>query len=259
MPEFLEIDGRVLHVAFRAGQGRPVVFSNSLGTDLRIWDGVVAALPEGTPVLRMDKRGHGLSEGTADTIEAFAGDAAAVMGRYGISGAVVCGVSIGGLVAQGLALARPDLVSALLLSTTGLRIGTPRSWQDRMEAVRAGGLDAVADGMMERWFSPAFRRAQPAVVAGYRTMLARQSPGGYLAACAALRDADFTEAAPRIGQPALCLAGETDIATPPETLRALADALPRGRYREIAGVGHLPCIEAPEAVSAALTELGAGG
>ncbi len=258
MPDFLDIDGRAVHVAYRPGQGRPVVFANSLGTDLRIWDGVVAGLPARTPVLRMDKRGHGLSEGTADTIEAFAGDVAAMMDRLGISGAIVCGVSVGGLIAQGLALARPDVVAALLLSTTGLRIGSPQSWQDRMDAVRAGGLDALADRMTERWFSAAFRGAQPTVVAGYRTMLARQSPEGYLAACCALRDADFTDSAAGIEQPALCLAGETDIATPPETLRALAGALPRGRYLELAGVGHLPCIEAPDAVSAALTELGAG-
>jgi 3-oxoadipate enol-lactonase len=258
MPAFLARDDAVLHHAFAPGTGRAVVFLNSLGTDFRIWDAVVDALPAGTPVLRMDKRGHGLSTGTATTIAALADDAAALMDHHRLAGAVVCGVSVGGLIAQALAARRPDLAHALVLSNTGLRIGDPALWEERIASVLADGLEAMADGVMERWFSPAFRAGRPAELAGWRAMLARQSPRGYAAVCAVLRDADLTADAHRLAQPALCLAGTRDGATPPALLRTLAAALPAGRYREIAEVGHLPGIEAPEAVAAAVVEMGGG-
>ncbi len=258
MPSFHVRDGAVLDHALSPGSGRAVVFLNSLGADFRIWDAVVDALPAGTPVLRMDKRGHGLSTGEATALAALADDAAALMDHHRLAGAVVCGVSVGGLIAQALAVRRRDLVHALVLSNTGLRIGDAALWERRIASVRADGLEAMADGVMERWVSPAFRESRPAELAGWRAMLARQSPRGYAAVCAVLRDADLTADAPRIVQPAFCLAGALDGATPPEVVQALAAALPAGRYREIAGAGHLPCIEAPGALAEAIREMGAG-
>ncbi|WOI57873.1 3-oxoadipate enol-lactonase [Palleronia sp. LCG004] len=255
MPDFVRIDGTVLHVDHRAGTGRAVVFLNSLGTDLRIWDAVVERLPVERPILRMDKRGHGLSQTTPADMARYAADVAATMERFGLSGALVCGVSVGGMIAQELALARPDLVAGLLLSNTGARIGDVESWTARIDALRAHGIDAMADAVLERWFSADFRVRRGIELEGYRAMLTRTPPDGYANCCAAIRDTDLRARTGDIAVPAICLAGTADLATPPELLADLAESLPRGAYREIEGVGHLPCIERPDAVAEAIRDL----
>ena len=255
MPEFFEIDGTVLHVSHRPGTGRPVVFLNSLGTDLRIWDAVTERLPAGTPLLRMDKRGHGLSQTTRADMATYAADAAGLMEAHGLSDALVCGVSVGGLIAQELALSRPDLVAGLVLSNTGAKIGDAETWDTRLDALATHGLDAMAEAVLERWFSPTFRESRGAELEGYRAMLTRTPVEGYGTCCAAIRDTDLRDRAGEIAVPAICLAGGADLATPPDLLADLAERLPAGDYREIDGAGHLPCIEAPEAVAGAIRDL----
>ncbi len=255
MPDFASIDGAVLHVDHRAGTGRPVVFLNSLGTDLRIWDAVAARLPAATPLLRMDKRGHGLSQTAPADMGRYAADIARLMDDRGLAGALVCGVSVGGQIAQALALARPDLVAGLLLSNTGARIGDAETWNARLDALATHGLAAMADAVLERWFSPAFRDARPAEIEGYRAMLTRTPAEGYGICCAAIRDTDLRGRAAEIRVPALCLAGSADLATPPALLADLAARLPDAEYREIDGAGHLPCIEAPDQVADAIKTL----
>lgn len=257
MPDFARIDGTVLHHAHRPGNGRPVVFLNSLGTDLRIWDAVTLRLPRDTPLLRMDKRGHGLSQTAPADMTTYAADAAALMDAAGLSDALVCGVSVGGQIAQELALARPDLVAGLVLSNTGAKIGDETTWSDRLDALATHGLAAMADAVLERWFSPAFRAERKVELEGYRAMLTRTPAEGYAACCAAIRDTDLRERVGAITAPAICLAGGADLSTPPELLADLAERLPRGEYREVADVGHLPCIEAPDAVARAIGDLGA--
>ncbi|MBI1415695.1 MAG: 3-oxoadipate enol-lactonase [Limimaricola sp.] len=254
MPRFAQIGGRVLHYAYRPGTGRPVVFANSLGTDFRIWDDVVAGLPNSVPLLRLDKRGHGLSEGGDVSIATLADDMAGLMDLLGLSGAVVCGVSVGGMVAQVLAAVRPDLAARMVLSNTGLTIGDAAGWNARIAAIATGGMSTIADTIIARWFSPGFMAARPALVAGYRAMLARTEAEGYCAVCAAIRDCDLTAQAATIAQPTICLAGTEDASTTPEVVGALARALPFATLRLIDGCGHLPCIEAPGAVITAILD-----
>jgi len=259
MPQFIQINGQVLHAAFDPGEaGRTaVVFANSLGTDLRIWDAVIALLPVGTPVLRVDKRGHGLSPDGPVSIPALAADMAGLMDYFGLSQAVVCGVSVGGMIAQALAVARPDLVRSVVLSNTAMKIGSADTWNPRIDAVRAGGIAPIADAVLERWFAPSFLTHAPVAVEGYRAMLVRTPAEGYAQACEALRDTDLTADAPKLIQPAICLAGADDQATPVELVQALAEALPDATLRVLPNAGHLPCIEAPEAVVQALSDIGA--
>ena len=249
--------GVTLHHATSAGRagGRGVVFVNSLGTDLRIWGGVIARLPPGTPWLAWDKRGHGLSDDALVDMDAHVGDLVDLMDVLGLGASVICGVSVGGMIAQGLAARRPDLTAALLLSNTGCRIGEAADWDARIEAVREGGIASLADAILERWFSPAFREARPEMVAGCRNMLVRTSPEGYAGTCAAIRDTDLSAAAPRLSLPVACLAGEDDRATPPAVVADMAARIPGATLRTLPRTGHLPCIEAPEAVAAALGEL----
>ena len=244
-PAFLRAGGALLHHALRAGAGRSIVLANSLGTDLRLWDAVLPLLPD-APVLRWDMRGHGLSDGPATGIEGYAADLAALMDAHALRGALVCGVSMGGMVAQALAHARPDLCAGLVLACTGARIGTPEAWDARIAAVRADGLESIADGVMERWFAPAWRAANPDALRGWRLMLARTPSEGYAAACAAIRDADLAERTAALRLPALCIAGSEDGATPPPVVETLAALIPGARLEVLEGAGHLPPIERPK-------------
>ncbi len=255
MPEFARLEDTVLHISFRAGSGRPVVFLNSLGTDLRIWDAVIDRLPADLPLLRMDKRGHGLSRTDPADMDTYAADVARLMDERGLSGALVCGVSVGGMIAQLLALSRPDLVAGLVLSNTGAKIGDDGTWNARLDALRTHGLGAMAEAVLERWFSPAFRETRTAELEGYRAMLTRTPAEGYGACCAAIRDTDLRDRVSGIAVPAICLAGSADLATPPELLADLAARLPEAEYRDIEGAGHLPCIENPEPVARAIRDL----
>lgn len=253
---FVTINGRAVHCDLDGPEDAPVlVFSNSLGTDLRVWDGLAGALGARFRLLRYDLRGHGLSDGSAgpyamaDLVE----DLSALLDRLGIAEAIVCGLSVGGMIAQGLSAARPELVKGLVLCDTAHRIGPPEMWETRMAAIREGGIAAVADAILERWFSPAFRAGRPEELAGWRNMLLRIPVEGYLGTCAAIRDADQSAAARAISVPTLCLGGSEDGATPPDLVRSLADLVPGARFELIEGAGHLPCVERPDILAALIT------
>jgi 3-oxoadipate enol-lactonase len=240
----------VYHQTIGLSGARPVVvFVNSLGTDFRIWRDVVVRLAGECAMLNYDMRGHGLTDaGTAPAaLETLGADLAALMEHAGIRSATICGVSLGGLVAQQLHRARPDLVDSLILSDTAARIGDAAFWRARSAAIEAGGIEAIADGILERWFTPSFRSARKEEYAGYRNMLTRQPVDGYLSACEALAAADLTGHAGRIDVPTTCVVGDGDKSTPPDVVANLARSIPGARYRVIPGCGHLPSIEQPEA------------
>ncbi|CAN7637858.1 3-oxoadipate enol-lactonase [Bosea sp. LjRoot237] len=254
---FARINGVCLHYRHEPAPGRPVlVFINSLGTDFRIWQDVADRLAGQFGFVFYDKRGHGLSElGDAPvSIETYAADLAALLDHLGIAQATLCGLSIGGLIAQSLYRTRPGLVKKLILCDTAAKIGTAQSWNDRIAATLSTGIASFADGVMEKWFTPDFHRNRAADLTGYKTMLSRQLPAGYAAACAAIRDADYSAAAPAIVVPTLMVVGDQDGSTPPELVRSLAEAIPGARFEVIAGAGHIPCVEQPEALSALIAD-----
>lgn len=229
--------------------GPPVVFANSLGTDLRLWDRAIPLLPPHLRLIRYDKRGHGLSAtGGGERLEDHVEDAIAILETLARGPAIFVGLSIGGLIAQAVALRRPDLVRALVLSNTAARLGTPEGWSARIAAIEAGGLGSVADAVMERWFAPAFRATPDCAL--WRAMLTRTSADGYVAACRALAAADLTAASAALRLPTLVIAGREDGASPPAVVRATADLIPGAVFHEIPGAGHLPCVETPAAWAA---------
>lgn len=254
---FARINGVSLHYRHEPAPGRPVlVFINSLGTDFRIWQDVADHLAGQFGFLFYDKRGHGLSElgDSPASIETLSADLAGLLDHLGIARASLCGLSIGGLIAQSLYKTRPDLVDRLVLCDTAARIGTAQSWNDRIDATLSTGIASFADGVMEKWFTPEFHKHRAADLTGYKTMLARQLPAGYAAACTALRDADYSAATAAIAVPTLVVVGDQDGSTPPELVRGLADAIPGARFEIIAGAGHIPCVEQPEALSALMAD-----
>lgn len=244
--QFARINDVTIHYQVLGAPSKPlVVFINALGTDFRIWRDVVVRLAGDFAILCYDMRGHGLS-GIGETpcsIETLAADLAALLDHLQLGPALVCGLSIGGLVAQGLWAARPDLVEGLVLCGTAHRIGTPETWDARIAEVEAGGIEAVADTLMARWFTPQFRAGLEAE--GYRTMLVRQPVAGYIAASRAVRDADFTETARRIDVPAVVVVGESDGSTPPALCADFARLLPGARFELVKQAGHMAPVEQP--------------
>lgn len=232
-----------------------LVFSNSLGTDFRIWDRVEALLRDRYRILRYDKRGHGLSDAPASAwgMQDNVHDLAALMDHLGLKSAAVCGLSVGGLIAQGLAAERPDLVRLLILSDTAAKIGSPDMWQKRIELVRKSGLAAISDDILRRWFSPGYI-ASAAEFPLYRNMLVRTPVHGYATTCQAIADTDLYESTAALRLPTLAMVGDKDGATPPDLVRETADLIEGCRFDVIRGAGHLPCVEAPETVAALLSE-----
>jgi 3-oxoadipate enol-lactonase len=236
----------------RHGDGPPIVFINSLGTDFRIWDEVAESLGGRHALLLYDTRGHGLSDtGTPPFgMETLATDLEALLDHLGIPECVLCGVSVGGMIAQHLRALRPGGVRGLILCDTLPRIGDRAMWDSRMARIRDGGIDSVADAILERWFSPSFRTGAVDRYSGYRNMLVRQPVDGYLATCAAIRDADLSVLLPGIKIPTLCLAGDQDGSTPAEQVAAFARKITGASFELIRDCGHLPSIERPHELAA---------
>ncbi|GAA3876942.1 3-oxoadipate enol-lactonase [Celeribacter arenosi] len=251
--EALTTNWGVMNLERSQGTGPALVFVNSLGTDLRMWDDVISRLPHDWATLRMDKRGHGLSSTAPEgyTIPDLANDVIAAMDHAGIERAIIVGCSIGGLIAQHIALIAPARVVSLVLSNTSSVLGTAEAWQDRIDAIRANGMADMADKILPRWFGPDFLARPEATL--WRTMLAHCDVDGYTATCDAIAGTDITERMQDITQPALVIGGAYDLATPPNVVRALAEILPASDLIIFETTGHLPAVEAPEAFTAALT------
>ncbi|MCC5988966.1 MAG: 3-oxoadipate enol-lactonase [Pararhodobacter sp.] len=237
-----------------APDGAPVVFVNSLGTDLRLWDKVLALMPPGLRLIRFDKRGHGLSDAPPApyAMGTLVRDLERLLDHLGVREAVVVGLSIGGMIAQGLAVKRPDLVRAMVLSNTAAKIGTAEMWQERIAAVEKGGIEALADAVMARWFPPGFR--ETAECAGWRHMLCRTPAQGYAGCCAAIAGTDLMTPTSGLRLPVLGIAGSEDGATPPDLVRETVALIPGSRVALIRGAGHLPCVDQPAAYAAELAE-----
>lgn len=234
--------------------GAPVVFANSLGTDLRMWDRLIPHLPRGLRLIRYDKRGHGLSAcpPAPYSMGALVRDAERLLDALEIRDCVFVGLSVGGLIAQGLAVKRLDQVRAMVLSNTAAKIGTAQMWADRIAAIRAGGLEAIADATMERWFSRRFRETPDVKL--YRAMLTRQPAEGYCGVCAAIAGTDFLTPTSGLTLPTLAIAGGDDGATPPDMVRETAELIRGARFHLVRGAGHLPCVEKPQEYAAVLTD-----
>jgi len=234
--------------------GPTLVFGNSLGTDFRIWDQVVDLLPKSLRIIRYDKRGHGLTDcpDAPYSMGSLITDAERLLDHLNVKDCVFVGLSIGGLIAQGLAVKRLDQIRALVLSNTAAKIGNADIWQERIDMVHAQGLPAMAPTILEWWFSKPFR--QTVEVAPWANMLARSPAQGYAGCSAAIAGADFITPTSGLRLPTLAIAGDKDGATPPDLVRETADLIPGSRFHLIKGAGHIPCVENPDEYAATLLD-----
>ncbi len=251
-------DGLRFRCRLDGPEGAPwMVFSNSLVTDLTVWDLQVAAFSDRYRILRYDQRGHGGTDvpSSGTTIAQLADDAAALMAHFGVTGAVFAGVSMGAATGFCLAPRAPGQIARLVASDgqAATAPGGAQAWQDRIDAAWRDGIEAFADATIARWFSPSSRAEANPALAKVRAMVVGTKMDGFVACAQALQDYDFRATLPAITQPTLLIAGSADGAMP-KTMRGLAEVIPNARYVEIAGAGHIPGIERPEAFNAALED-----
>jgi 3-oxoadipate enol-lactonase len=238
-----------------AAGGETIVFLHALGCDLHLWETVAANFAGRHRVVRYDLRGHGLSDcGPPEcSIEDHVRDLLGLLDRLSIPVATLVGVSVGGMIALALALRHRARVRRLVLCATAARLGTRESWTERMTSIRNHGLEGSADAILARWFTPSFATREPAVVRGFRNRLVRTPVGGYLATCAALRDADLRAEAAGLRVPALVIGGEHDTTVPPAAGREFMDVLPDAHWSLIHGAAHLVPVEQPAATTTVIT------
>ena len=255
---FTSYDGTRIYWRLDGLPDRPVLLLlNSLGTDLSMWDPVVPSLTEHYRLLRLDTRGHGASDVPAGdyALAQLGADVLAVMDAAGVAKAVaVCGLSLGGMVAQWLALHAPDRFGALVACNTSASLPA-EPWRQRAALVREKGVGAIADAVMERFFSADFRSSGSPLLATARSVLAATDPGGYAGCCAAISEvaSDLGEAVSRIRLPTLVVNGAQDAATPAEHGDAIARLVPGARMVTLQ-TGHISVLEAPDAFAGAVGE-----
>jgi 3-oxoadipate enol-lactonase/4-carboxymuconolactone decarboxylase len=232
------------------------MLSHSLGVDHGMWDVQALDFRPHLQVLRYDTRGHGASEATAGdySIEQLGRDALAIADAAGVERFAFCGLSLGGMIGQWLAAHAPERLTHLILANTAARLTDPAGMEGRRKAVMSGGMTAVADMVMGRFFSKAMLESGAPVVGWARRTLASTNPVGYAGCCAAIRDMDHTPHLGSIRVPTLIVAGDLDVSLPPiPHCDQLASSIPGARLTRLAA-GHLSNLERPRGFSAAVLE-----
>jgi 3-oxoadipate enol-lactonase len=226
----------------------PLVLVHSAGTDHRMWDRNVPALDGRFRLIRYDLRGHGRSDVPPPPyrLDDLGRDLVGVLDALDVTTSHVVGASLGGMIALWLAARHPERVDRAAFAGTAARIGTAEGWQQRADAVRLGGTDAVVELVMRRYFSDGFRRDHADVVARFADVLRRQPADGYMGTCLALRDADLRGEIGRVRAPSLVIVGTEDVSTPPSDAERLRASIPGARGAVLDGAGHLCTVERPD-------------
>jgi 3-oxoadipate enol-lactonase len=237
--------------------GAPVlVLGASLGTTGAVWQPQLPELVRHFRVVRYDHRGHGRSPAPAGPyrIDDLGGDLLALLDTLGAGRVHLAGASMGGAVAAWVAAHAPDRVDRLALLATSPRFGTPALWAERAAAVRAGGMVAVADQVLGRWFTPGFATRHAAVVGWVRQQLVTTPAEPYASCCAALAQLDLSPLLPSITAPTLVLAGADDPVSPPDHAHQLGATIPHATVDVVPDAAHLLNVEQPERVTRILLD-----
>ncbi|HEX4759880.1 MAG TPA: 3-oxoadipate enol-lactonase [Thermoleophilaceae bacterium] len=247
-----------LHHMINGPEDAPVVvLSNSLGANLEMWAPQVPPLSVPFRVLRYDQRGHGQSPippGPYD-IPDLGRDVLDLLDRLEIEQAHFCGLSLGGMTGMWLAANAPERIERLVLACTTSHYGDPELWQARIEAVREGGTESIAEAGIERWFTRGFREREPATAERFRQMIAATDDEGYIECCAAVDRLDERADLPKIEAPTLIIAGAEDTAAPPDPhSMLLAAEIPGARLEVLDDAAHLANVEQPETVTNLILE-----
>lgn len=244
---FVDLGELRTHYSLTDGNGPVLVFSNSLGTDMSLWDPQIGQVQRHFRILRYDTRGHGKSSVTTGeyTIGQLGNDVLRLLDSLHLDRVHFCGLSIGGMIGMWLGVHAQNRLHRLVLANTAAKIGTNESWNTRIASVQKSGVKAMAPAIIERWFSPKFQASSPETVSRAQKMLENAPPEGYSGLCAALREADFREAISNIRTPTLIIYGASDPSIPVSDSHFLRDRIPGAASVEL-DAAHLSNIEQPE-------------
>jgi len=253
---FIDFSDVRVHYRWDGPADQPVLLlANGLGTNMTMWDRQISDFSRRFRVLRYDQRGHGQSSVPPGpySIEQLGQDTVALLDALEVESCLFCGLSMGGMIGQWLGVNAPGRLRKLALCNTAAKIGTAESWKTRIDLVLKSGVAAAIPLVLDRWFTPAFQKNAPDVVARTREMLVATDPSGYVAGCAAVRDADLREATHQIKIPTLIVAGAYDAVAPPAEGKFLAENIAGAKYVELPAA-HLSNVEAPAEFAAAVLE-----
>ena len=255
----IEANGITFNCRIEGPEGAPwLMLSNSLATNLSMWDGQAAVLSRRYRLLRYDQRGHGASDAPAGDydFDLLADDAAALMQSLGIEKCHFLGLSMGGMTAMGLGLNHPERVLSLTICNS--RADVTQEFRDvfdgRIKLALEEGMEPLVQSTIERWFTEDLRAAAPAFLDGVRAMVRATPPLGYAGCARAVQNVDYMARLKAIDKPVLFIAGAQDFATPPEGMRAMHRAISGARYVELEPASHLSNLEQPETFTAAVEE-----
>jgi 3-oxoadipate enol-lactonase len=248
MPIITVDDGCPINVVVEGNENAPtLMLSNSLGTNLHMWDDQAPEWSKHFRLVRYDRRGHGKSGVPKGpySMERFGRDVLGVLDALKIKKTNWCGLSMGGMDGQWLGAHAPDRVEKLILSNTNYHYADKGPWTDRIKFVREKGLAALVEPNMERWFTKEFRDRAPQVVARIKEIFLATDPAGYIACCEAIRDMDFTASNPTIKAPTLVIVGNQDPATPPAAGEAIAKQIKGAKVARL-DAAHIANMEQPK-------------
>ncbi|HTD38834.1 MAG TPA: 3-oxoadipate enol-lactonase [Candidatus Limnocylindrales bacterium] len=256
---FVRSNDITVHYDFAGPRDAPVVvLANSLGANMHMWDDQINALARKHRVLRYDMRGHGLTDTTpgdepaAGSIEQLGGDVIALAKALGVNRFSFMGLSIGGLIGQYVGARHRERIDRLVLCATASRMGTPEIWDARLEEIERGGVEAIVDATMGRWFTQHTHADRPDLVRGFANMVRRTPKAGYLAGARAVRDADMRHSALGIEARTLVVAGAHDPTATPQLAAELRDGIPGARLEVLHSAAHMVNAEQPVAFNEAV-------
>lgn len=252
----VEVNGININYQIEGSDSAPVLMlSNSLGTNLHMWDKQAPSFAKKFRLVRYDTRGHGKSSAPdyPYTVDMLGNDALALMDALKLDRVNLCGLSMGGMTGMWLARHAPDRITKLVLSNTAAKFGTPEAWNDRIAAVRANGMKKFAEGGVTRWFTPKFMEEHPEEVEPLRTELGNCDPNGYVANCAAIRDVDQRWTIADIKAPTLVIGGKQDPATPLANAELLASRI-KGAKLVALDASHISNVECADEFTRAIED-----
>jgi len=254
----LRIMDHAARLSVPTAQAPTLVLSNSLATDASLWDDVIARIGARVRLIGYDTRGHGASTspGASTTLAALADDLFAVMDACGVDKAFVAGISLGGMTGQQCALTGPQRLLGLIACNCRASIDAAgiAGWEQRLEVLRTGGIDALAAITLERWFTPEYRVANPQTIERVRAMIRTTTPVGYEACVRAIQALDLLDAITDIQMPVLLVAGEQDAAASPAAMQAMQKAISGARLEVLDPCGHLSSVQRPDDLAALIEE-----
>ena len=252
----LSANGVELNYRFDGTDGKPVLFfSNSLASNLHMWDAQIDKFAGDFHILRYDSRGHGQSDAPATdySIDMLADDALALLDALGIDKVYFCGLSKGGMVGQKIATRNPERLHAAVFCATSSYMGPGDLWQQRIDMARSGGMENVSEGTLARWFTAAYHDSHPGEIAKIRDMIHATPVDGFAGCCAAIKAMDQRDTIKAIDVPVLVIAGAEDPGTTPAMNKLIADSINDAEYVELPAAAHFCNVQAADGFNAALS------